>query len=125
MCIVFYLFFSVFAFYIAFANKLFSNLLREFHLNYKGPHFESLFKTCSFFLFLFLQKPQKRENRESSNAQQNPIFCYVEGGGVKEKHYVYTTREGWVVKRQKLTLRSLWRAPYYLRQTRLSFSILI
>ena len=28
MCIVFYLFFSVFAFYIAFANKLFSNLLQ-------------------------------------------------------------------------------------------------
>ena len=101
MCIVFYLFFSVFAFYIAFANKLFSNLLREFHLVYKGPHFESLFTTCSFFFrvgffLLFLQKPQKRENRESSKAQHNTIFCYVEGGESK-KNITFTLqgKGGW------------------------------
>ena len=55
-----------------------------------------------YYVFLFFVK------QRGKNVTKHYV---VFGGGVKEKHYVCTTRGGWGVKRQKLTLRSFWTVP--------------
>ena len=48
---------------------------------------------------------------ETKGKKRKKNYVVFSWGGLKEKHYVCTTREGCGVKQQKLTLRSFCTAP--------------